>query len=60
LIPKDNEDDYEKIMRKRGENNSPTMNGELPQVIIVSHINEVLKEAFVENDLEFVEINFLD
>jgi succinyl-CoA synthetase beta subunit len=47
-------------MRKRGENNSPTMNGELPQVIIVSHINEVLKEAFVENDLEFVEINFLD
>jgi len=60
LIPKDNEEDYDKIMRKRGENNSPTMNGELPQVIIVSHINEVLKEAFVENDLEFVEINFLD
>jgi len=60
LIPKDNEEDYEKIMRKRGENNSPTTNGELPQVIIVSHINEVLKEAFVENDLEFVEINFLN
>jgi ATP-dependent Lon protease len=60
LIPKDNEDDYDKIIRKRGENNSPTMNGELPQVIIVSHINEVLKEAFVENDLEFVEINFLN
>ena len=60
LIPKDNEEDYYKIIRKRGENNSPTMNGELPQVIIVSHINEVLKEAFVENDLEFVEINFLD
>ena len=35
-------------------------NGELPQVIIVSHINEVLKEAFVDNDLEFVEINFLN
>ena len=47
-------------MRKRGETNSPTMNSELPQVIIVSHINEVLKEAFVENDLEFVEINFLN
>jgi ATP-dependent Lon protease len=60
LIPKDNEEDYDKIMRKRGENNSPTMNGELPQVIIVSHINEVLKEAFVDNDLEFVEINFLN
>jgi ATP-dependent Lon protease len=60
LIPKDNEDDYNKIMRKRGENNSPTMNGELPQVLIVSHINEVLKEAFVDNDLEFVEINFLN
>ena len=60
LIPKDNEEDYNKIMRKRGENNSPTMNGELPEVIIVSHINEVLKEAFVENDLEFVEINFLN
>jgi hypothetical protein len=60
LIPKENEEDYDKIMRKRGENNSPTMNGELPQVIIVSHINEVLKEAFIENDLEFVEINFLN
>ena len=60
LIPKDNEEDYDKIMRKRGETNSPTMNSELPQVIIVSHINEVLKEAFVENDLEFVEINFLN
>jgi hypothetical protein len=60
LIPKDNEEDYDKIMRKRGENNSPTMNGELPQVLIVSHINEVLKEAFVDNDLEFVEINFLN
>jgi len=60
LIPKENEEDYEKIIRKRGENNSPTMNGELPQVIIVSHINEVLKEAFIENDLEFVEINFLN
>ena len=60
LIPKENEEDYNKIMRKRGENNSPTTNGELPEVIIVSHINEVLKEAFVNNDLEFVEINFLN
>jgi endopeptidase La len=60
LIPKDNEEDYNKIIRKRGENHSPTTNGELPEVIIVSHINEVLKEAFVNNDLEFVEINFLN
>jgi len=60
LIPKDNEEDYNKILRKRGENNSPTSNGELPEVIIVSNIIEVLKEALVNNDLEFIEINFLN
>lgn len=57
LVPKDNEDDYDKIMKRRKENNgSPTMNSELPEVKIVSTIMEVLKEALVENDLEFINI----
>ena len=57
LVPKDNEDDYEKIIKRRNENNgSPTMNSELPEVKIVSTIMEVLKEALVDNDLEFINI----
>jgi len=57
LVPKDNEDDYEKIMKRRqSDNGSPKYNGELPEVKIVSNIMEVLKEALVENELEFVNI----
>ena len=57
LVPKDNEDDYEKILKRRKENDgSPKYNGELPEVKIVSTIYEVISEALVENDLEFVNI----
>ena len=56
LIPKDNEEDYEKIMRKRRNNGCASpggMNLDLPEVKIVSNIMEVIQEALVENDLEF-------
>lgn len=57
LVPKDNEEDYDKIMKRRSEgNNSPTGVGELPEVKIVSNIMEVIKEALVENELEFINI----
>ena len=59
LIPKDNEEDYEKIIRRRRNSmgGSPITNGgELPEVKIVSNIMEVIQEALVENDLEFVNI----
>ena len=59
LIPKDNEEDYEKIIRRRKNsvNGSPiSTSGDLPNVKIVSNIMEVIQEALVENDLEFINI----
>ena len=57
LIPKDNEEDYQKILKKLEEQvDSPKGNEKLPDVIIVSTIMEVIKHALVENDLEFVNI----
>ena len=54
LIPKDNEEDYEKILRRRRNSmdcGSPRL--DLPEVKIVGNIMEVIQEALVENDLEF-------
>ena len=57
LVPKDNEEDYQKILKKLEEQvDSPKGNEKLPDVIIVSTIMEVIKHALVENDLEFVNI----
>jgi len=57
LVPKDNEEDYQKILKKLAEQvDSPKGNEKLPDVIIVSNIIEVIKYALVENDLEFVNI----
>jgi len=59
LIPKDNEDDYNKIIKRRNNSGcaSPGGNGgDLPEVKIVSNIMEVIQEALVENDLEFINI----
>jgi len=59
LIPKDNEEDYEKILRRRRNNGCASPggnNGDLPEVKIVNNIMEVIQEALVENDLEFINI----
>ena len=57
LVPKDNEDDYKKILKRLDEQvDSPRGKEKLPEVIIVSNIMEVIKNALVENDLEFVNI----
>jgi ATP-dependent Lon protease len=57
LVPKDNEDDYKKILKKLDEQvDSPRGREKLPDVIIVNNIMEVIKNALVENDLEFVNI----
>lgn len=60
LVPKDNEEDYLKIIKRRELNGcqSPggANGGDLPEVKIVSNIMEVIQEALVPNDLEFVNI----
>ena len=58
LIPVDNKEDYEKIMRRReGVCSSPGGNGgDLPEVRLVGNIMEVIQEALVENELEFINI----
>jgi len=56
LVPKDNEEDYEKIIRRRRNMGCPSPGGnggDLPEVKIVSNIMEVIQEALVENELEF-------
>jgi endopeptidase La len=58
LIPSDNLDDYEKIIKKRlndevniGDDDIRKLN-----VIQVKTISDVIKNAFVENNLEFIDI----
>ena len=52
LVPKENEDKYNEIRKKYTEDKL-----ELIDVILVESINEVLKYALVENDIEFRDIN---
>jgi endopeptidase La len=55
LIPKENEEDYLKILKRRKSlDGSPRFQELLPEVIIVSTILEVIKEALVDNNLEFI------
>jgi len=56
LIPKDNEEDYEKILKRRKTDECTSPRNDLPEVKIVSNIMEVIQEALVENDLEFINI----
>jgi len=56
LIPKDNEEDYEKILKRRNLAECTSPRNDLPEVKIVSNIMEVIQEALVENDLEFINI----
>jgi len=56
LIPKDNEEDYQKILRRRksiDDCGQSRYNDSLPEVIIVSSILEVIKHVLVDNDLDF-------
>lgn len=52
LIPKDNEDDYNKIKKRYDETEL-----KLIDVILVETINDVIKYALVENDIRFRDIN---
>lgn len=52
LVPKENEDDYNKIKKRYDESGL-----ELIDVILVETINDVIKYALVENDIEFRDIN---
>jgi len=56
LIPKDNEEDYQKILRRRksiDDSGQSRYNDALPEVVIVSSILEVIKHVLVDNDLDF-------
>jgi predicted ATP-dependent protease len=56
LIPKDNEEDYQKILRRRksiDDSSQSRYNDSLPEVVIVSSILEVIKHVLVDNDLDF-------
>ncbi len=58
LIPKDNEEDYHKILRRRksiDDNGMSRYNDSLPEVIIVSNILEVIKHVLVDNNLDFTQ-----
>jgi endopeptidase La len=58
LIPKDNEEDYQKILRRRksiDDSGQSRYNDSLPEVIIVSSILEVIKHVLVDNDLDFTQ-----
>lgn len=52
LIPKDNEQTYNEIKKRYDENGL-----ELVDIKLVENINEVIKYAFVENDVQFRDIN---
>lgn len=56
LIPKDNEEDYQKILRRRksiDDSGQSRYNDALPEVVIVSSILEVIKHVLVDNNLDF-------
>ena len=58
LIPKDNEEDYQKILRRRksiDDGGQSRYNDALPEVVIVSSILEVIKHVLVDNDLDFTQ-----
>jgi endopeptidase La len=58
LIPKDNEEDYQKILRRRksiDDSGQSRYNDALPEVVIVSNILEVIKHVLVDNDLDFTQ-----
>lgn len=58
LIPKDNEEDYQKILRRRksiDDSGQSRYNDALPEVVIVSSILEVIKHVLVDNDLDFTQ-----
>ena len=58
LIPKDNEEDYQKILRRRksiDDCGQSRYNDSLPEVVIVSSILEVIKHVLVDNDLDFTQ-----
>jgi predicted ATP-dependent protease len=58
LIPKDNEEDYQKILRRRksiDDGGQSRYNDSLPEVVIVSSILEVIKHVLVDNDLDFTQ-----
>lgn len=52
LVPKENEDDYNKIKKRYNDNGI-----KLIDVVLVENINDVIKYALVENDIEFRDIN---
>ena len=56
LCPKDNEEDYKKIVEKLEKEKDDGLKN-LPKVIIVSHIMDVLKHALVKHEIKFININ---
>jgi endopeptidase La len=54
LIPFDNKDDYEKIINKKNNIDDDIIK---LNIIFVKTINDVIKNAFVENIFEFIDIN---
>ncbi len=56
LIPKDNEDDYNKILKRMDDEVVSSPREKLPDVVIVSTIMEVIENALVENDMEFINV----
>ena len=56
LCPKDNEEDYKKIVEKLKKEKDDGLKN-LPKVIIVSHIMDVLKHALVKHEIKFININ---
>lgn len=52
LVPKENEDDYNKIKKRYNETGL-----ELIDVVLVETINDVIKYALVKNDVKFRDIN---
>ena len=58
LIKRDNEEDYQKILRRRksiDDSGQSRYNDALPEVVIVSSILEVIKHVLVDNDLDFTQ-----